>query len=310
MRDRVPVVPALVAASAFAVLAGCRAGVPGGASLDDLRDRIPVSVNGWGVSGPGTVYDRESIFSYIDGLAEVYLAYGMRGCVARRYAGPAGEPDVVLDVFEMGSPDDAFGVFTHDQDGDPAGVGTGSLLRYGWLSFWKGRYFVSILAENDTPKAREAVLDLGRAVSALVDAAGSIPAVVAALPPAGLVPRSVRYLHDPQILRTHLPLDAEESFHLGPETPAALGKYRREADGAFLLLVDYGDAAAASRAGEDFRSRFLAGRGDGPARSGERGWFGIRVADRRIAAVMGATSETIARSLLEDAARSGPGGKS
>ena len=117
---------------------------PATAPLDAMGDRLPERVGDWVAADAPIRYDTESIFGYIDGHAEVYLAYGMRGCLARRFSGPEDEADLVLDVFEMASPADAFGVFTHDQDGEPAGVGQDSLLRYGWLSFWKGRFFVSI----------------------------------------------------------------------------------------------------------------------------------------------------------------------
>ncbi|MGB6642744.1 MAG: DUF6599 family protein, partial [Thermoanaerobaculia bacterium] len=127
-----------------------------------LADKLPVSVDGWTASEPATVYDPQSIYSYIDGHAEVYLAYGMSRCLARRYTAPAGESDLVLDIFELASPEDAYGVFTHDTDGEPVGIGDGSLYRYGWLSFWQDRYFVSLMAEAESERAEQAVLDLAR----------------------------------------------------------------------------------------------------------------------------------------------------
>jgi len=275
---------------------------PAADPLGALRDRLPERVGDWVAAEAPTRYDTESIFSYIDGHAEVYLAYGMRGCLARRFSGPEGEADLVLDLFEMASPADAFGVFTHDQDGEPAGVGQDSLLRYGWLSFWKGRYFVSIVAESETERSTRAVVDLGNAVAALIEAEGSIPPIVAGLPAEDLVERSVRFLHDPQILRTHLPLVTENPFGLERGTPAALGIYRQGSEQAHLLLVEYPDAAAADRAAEAFRSRFVpAEQGEGPASFAEEGWFAIRFEGRRLVAVLGADSETFARALLDRA---------
>ena len=152
-----------------------------------LANELPSSVEGWSAEGPATVYDPQSIYSYIDGHAEVYLAYGMSRCLARRYTAPEGESDLVLDIFEMGSPADAYGVFTHDTDGEPVGIGDGSLYRYGWLSFWQDRFFVSLMAEGESERAEQAVLELGRAVAALLPATGSsAPAIVSALPAAGV----------------------------------------------------------------------------------------------------------------------------
>jgi hypothetical protein len=83
---------------------------------------------GWRAADPGELYDQESIFSYIDGHAEVYLAYGMTGCLARRYNGPPGEAALALDVFEVGSPADAYGVASYDRETDH-GATQGSTLR-------------------------------------------------------------------------------------------------------------------------------------------------------------------------------------
>ena len=56
-------------------------------SAQDIR--IPDAVAGWTASAPAAIYDPESIYSYIDGHAEVYRAYGMKRCVSRRLTGPA-----------------------------------------------------------------------------------------------------------------------------------------------------------------------------------------------------------------------------
>jgi hypothetical protein len=275
---------------------------PAEGSMDALRDRLPQRVDDWVAADGPTLYDVESIYGYINGHAEVYLAYGMRDCLALRYSGPDGEPDLVLDLFRMGSPADAFGVFTHDQEGRSAGVGQDSLLRYGWLSFWKGSYFVSILAESETDRSTRTVVELGRTVAALIEDKGSTPPIIADLPQEDLVERSVRFLRDPQILATHVPFATGNPFGLERETPAALGAYAREGERSDLLLVDYPDPATAAGALKAFRSRFVpAGHGSGPAKLDEEGWFAAASSGRRLVAVLGASTEEFAKSLLDRA---------
>src|SRR5512139_3208993 len=113
---------------------------------------------GWRAKAPADRYDRRTIFEYIDGHGEVYLAYGMNACDTRRYAGPASEGDVVVDAFEMETPAGAYGVFTHSREGEPTDVGQGASYGYGTLLFWKGRYFVSVYAERESDPARVAVM--------------------------------------------------------------------------------------------------------------------------------------------------------
>jgi hypothetical protein len=283
-------------------IAACQGGRSPEGPLQVLAGAVPEEVSGWRASEPGTVYDSESIFTYIDGHAEVYLAYGMRQCLARRYTGPVGEADVVLDVFEMASPEDAFGVFTHDRDGEPVDVGNDGLLRYGWLSYWRGPFFVSIYAEGESEASREAVLELGRAVAITIGEDGERPAIVDSLPATGLEHQSVRFLRSHQILNSHIYVADDNVLDLGPDTSAVLGRYRRGDDSGYLLLVDYADAGRREAAARAFAAEFLVGEpGAGPRQAEDGGWYGVGGADARLAAVLAADSEGVAAALMSDA---------
>jgi len=209
---------------------------------------MPTEVAGWRLVDEGQSYDTESIYSYIDGHAEVYLAYGMVRCLSRRYSGPEGEPDIVLDLFEQASPADAFGVFTHDRDGEEVDIGQGGLFRHGWLSFWKGHWFGSVYAEGESEASVEAVLALGRAAADAINEVGDVPPLVAELPADGLDPRSVRYLHTQEILNGVVYLGYENALRFGPEVDAVVGRYQRPDGDGWLLLVDYPDDASAELA--------------------------------------------------------------
>lgn len=232
----------------------------------------PAQVGAWRAVDEGNAYDAATIFQYIDGLAEVYLAYGMKTCRARRYTGPEGEGDLLLDLFEMASPADAYGVFTQDQDGEELSIGQAALFRYGWLSFWKGRHFVSITAQQDSERARAAVLDLGRAVAAAVPDEGEPPALVSRLPPQDLLPRSVRYLRHPQVLNAHLFLGEGNPLRLGPQGRLALGRYQRGDQTALLLVAEYAHAADLAAAEAALAARFTE---SGRPRRGPDGWSAV-----------------------------------
>ena len=221
---------------------------PGENGREDLQAALPVEVAGWRAVNGGEVYDAESIFGYIDGHAEVYLAYGMQRCLALRYTGPQGEADIVVDLFELDSAANAYGVFTHDRDGEEVEVGQGALLRPGWLSFWKGRWFGSVYAEGESKGSHAAVLALGRAAAAAIHEEGQPPSLVGDLPVDGLEGRSVRFLHTHEILNSALYIGFENVLGLGVGTDAALGHYQRNGGEAWLVLVDYPGEEAARKA--------------------------------------------------------------
>ncbi len=274
-----------------------------------IGEQLPEAAGEWRAASRLVAYTPETIFDYIDGHAEVYLAYGFRGSIARRYLGPEGQGDIVVDVFELVSPEDAFGVFTHDQDGEDAALGQGSLFRYGWLSFWKGPFFVSIYAEGESEEARAAVFELGRGVAASIPAGGSLPAIVALLPGRGLDPRSVRYLHDPTILAAHLYFDGAQVLRLGPDAVAALGSYDLAESRAYLLLVSYRHTADVGSVWRDFSELFLGG-GDEPLKNPD-GWYAMaRLPGNSevLAFVVRAGSAEKAREVLENAGVKARGG--
>jgi hypothetical protein len=292
----------LVMIVAVVGIAACQGSRPNDDSLGKLRAVLPDSVAGWVAEDEGTTYDTESIYSYIDGHAEVYLAYDMRRCLARRYLGPGTEAGISVDVFEMSTPADAFGVFTHDRDGDPVAIGTDGLFRYGWLSFWKGPFFVSVYAEEDSEASRAAVLQLGGAVAEAIQSAGERPSIVQALPRPGLDQASVRFLHSHQILNSHLWLSDDDVFQLAADTPAALGRYRRDGESAYLLVVDYPDDRRLETARRAFADAFLNGSGEAePVVRGDDGWFAVDEADSRLFGVLAASSPDAAAALLQDA---------
>jgi len=63
----------------------------------------------------------------------------------------------------MGTSEDAFGVFTHDTDGDRIDIGQEARYRPGWLSFWQNRFYVSIYLEKERwAEGRCFIVDLMR----------------------------------------------------------------------------------------------------------------------------------------------------
>ncbi len=61
------------------------------------------------------IYNPGNLFDYIDGSAEVYLAYGFKKLNHFSYQDKTGN-EIVLDIFEMESSNSAFGLFTHNME--------------------------------------------------------------------------------------------------------------------------------------------------------------------------------------------------
>ncbi len=268
--------------------------------LRTLAADLPRHIGAWTAKSSDRFYDQETIFSYIDGAGEVYKAYNMRSCLSRRYTAPNGPP-IVLDVFDMGSSEDAFGVFTHDQDGKSVAVGQGALYRPGWLSFWKDRFFVSIYMQEETAAAEEAVNELGKVTASLIKDQGPKPGILLKLPQEGLQPHSVRYLHHYVVLNYHFYLSDENILHLGPQTDAALAVYKRGGKRAHLLLVTYPNVAKAAEAHKTFLRYYLPeAEPPGVVLLEDGKWSGAGFKDTLLTVVLEADSRALAEDLLKE----------
>ena len=276
-----------------------------------LASFIPATVGPY-LSEADQTFDPETIFGYIDGAGEVYRSYNMKLLVARRFH-KDGRPDIVVDAFDMGVPEDAFGVFTHDLEGEETGIGQGSRYKAGLLSFWKDRYFLSVYAEEETEETKALVLELGRRIAAAVPGEGAKPALVGLLPAAGLDPGRVRFFHDAPLLNYHYFVAEANILLLDQTTDAVLAFYGAKGNGGVLLLVAYPDDRSASKARDSFVGAYMPDAGPSATVKTEDGkWSGVRLRDRILAVVFDGPTEAAAAALLEGAEdlihRKGPGG--
>ena len=268
-------------------------------SLELLQQRLPKRLSIWSAETQDRLYDEKTIFEYINGGAEVYKAYNMRACLSRRYASTNG-PAIVLDIFDMGSAADAYGVFTHDMDGKPVDIGQNARLQPGWLSFWKSHFFVSIYAEDDTEATQKALKELAEKVAAGISEQGERPKILSQLPTVGLLSQSIRYLHHPIVLNYHYYVADENILNISAQTDAVLAGYRVENQNALLLLVSYPQSEHAKKSQASFLTHYLPDADHTGTALLENGkWAAIKRKERLLAIVLEADSRKLAERLLK-----------
>lgn len=222
---------------------------------DRLASFLPAEARGWKAKSADQVFDAETIFDYIDGAGEVYRAFNMKLLVSRTFT-KAGAPDLIADVFDMGSSADAFGVFAHDLDGEEWGIGQGSRYKDGLLQFWRGRTFVSLFAESETAETPATLREIGQAVAAAAGPDGPKPDLLDRLPP-DYRSGPVRYLHSPVILNYHFFVARENILNLGPTTEAVIGEKGEKRAASRLLLVRYPSPEEAAAALRSFLAAYM-----------------------------------------------------
>ncbi len=278
------------------------------ASPGGLDRYLPDTVHGWKAVKPDHEYTFDTLFDLIDGGAEVYRSLNVRKVLDRRYT-KEDSADIIVDLFDMGSSKDAFGAFHHDmREDDDVGVGTESEYQGSYLFFWKDRYFVSVVALEETPETREAVLALGRAIASSIPRPGTEPDIVKLLPSEGLQKEQIYYFHDLESLERRYMIGKGNPLHLSKETEGLLARYAVSGvpaakDGqlfAVFLIVAYASQSAALAAEKDFSALYL-----NRAESGKlvqlpgKGWAGIYRKGTHLFAVLESPGKATARGLLD-----------
>lgn len=221
----------------------------------NLMDKfIPDKILGWEAKARSETYDRETIFDYIDGAGEIYRQYGFRMLYVKRLI-KTRHPTLTVELYDMGSSDDAYGIFSHSRWGEDAGIGQGSEYRGRLLCFWKGRYFVCVSTEKQTEQSSKAVLALARQIEGKIKNEGRPPEIVDYLPDDGLVNSSVRYFHNHTILNYHYFLAEQNLLNLSEQTEAVFAIY--QPGQIYLLCVRYQNQRLAEEALDSFMSGYV-----------------------------------------------------
>ncbi len=126
----------------------------------------------------------------------------------------------------MSSSADAYGVFTQDRDGEPVRFGQEALYGAGLLRFWKDNVFVRIMADRETPEAKDAIMKVGGAIEAAVPEAGPKPEILGRLPVEGLESPTVRFFHTVISLNSLYFMSNVNILNLSPETQVVMARYK------------------------------------------------------------------------------------
>ena len=106
---------------------------------------------GWAMDGKIATYNPDNLYKYIDGEAELYVPYGFRKAASAMYVKPgSSDVGIVVNVFEMGSLLDAFGIYSNFRTPtlEQTKIGAEGFLDESQLMFYQDRFFVQVEASG------------------------------------------------------------------------------------------------------------------------------------------------------------------
>ncbi len=255
----------------------------------------------WKWDGKEMKYNSKTLFDYMDGAAELYLAYGFQHLTIRRFERPK-QPPINVELYEMASSEDAYGVFSFERQDEAVGIGQGSEFGGGLLRFWKGKYFVSIYADGEGAEVESAILKVGKDVADSIPATGPEPKLIALLPgrELGLVDKTVRYLKSHVLLNQRFFVAHQNILSLNRKTEAVLAQYLRGKEKIHLLLIRYPGLKEAGDAFQHFVKAYLPDAGGKDRLRTEDGkWTFARQQNEFVLILFGCPTEADAEILLK-----------
>lgn len=159
----------------------------------ELMSRPGLS-GGWVRDGQFDCYTPDNVFELIDGEAELYFPYGLKRVLAGKYAQAGGATPVSVELYELGSPLDAFGAYSNFRDKDSALIRVGGEGFAGstQVMFYQDRWFVK--ARVNRPEDKDALLAFVRALADALPPQPAPPAALTLLAIDGAVPGTLQYV--------------------------------------------------------------------------------------------------------------------
>jgi hypothetical protein len=167
------------------------------ASSESLEKMLPSGgfSKGWAPDGKATTYTKDTLYTYINGEAELYMPYGFSTLFSTLYTNESSsKAALVADIFQMGSKIDAFGIYSYyrNPDAEKIDIGAGGFVDESQLMFYKDRYFVRLSASGENPE-ENVFISCAKAIAQNIPGKSAPPDELALLKIQNIIPGTEKY---------------------------------------------------------------------------------------------------------------------
>jgi hypothetical protein len=196
-----------------------------------------------------TEYKGDALYDFLNGGAELYFAYDIIAVASAEYK--VGQNSIIeMDIYDMGAPANAFGMYSIGRyaNAEYVNIGNEGIKTSSTLDFWKGRYYCKLVSFDETIESQQAMVALGNALANNIKEAGTLPELLSLLPEVSKVPQSEKYFRKQLALNNIHYVDNQNVLQLGEQTEGVVAKYQfgeTKVDGFVIKYSSSEDADAA-----------------------------------------------------------------
>ena len=138
-------------------------------AINNLSGVFPEEIATLSLSGQIRTYTRDNLYEYVNGHAEYFISAGFIKLSVGEYSMKSqDDPDVVIDIYDMGKSIHAFGILSDESGGNLIDIHSGltGFKTPQGLSFIKGQYYIKISSYSNTVSLDSFIEKLDSRISA------------------------------------------------------------------------------------------------------------------------------------------------
>ncbi|MBA4418463.1 MAG: hypothetical protein C0392_11240 [Syntrophus sp. (in: bacteria)] len=152
---------------------------------------------GWTMEGKAEVFTEETLYTHINGEAELYMPYGFQDLGFALYVKAAdAKTALAVDVYRMKSLLDAFGIYSNYRSPDDSKIkiGADGFVADSQLMFYQDRYFVRLSASGTDTLAQNVFIACAEAIAKRLPSPPVKPLELELLKVPGIIPGTEKYV--------------------------------------------------------------------------------------------------------------------
>lgn len=226
------------------------------AGLPAASESLPANVagftpRGWQIFDRVKQYTPQNLYEQINGRASLFLAYDVIQLTFVSFVNQDGaEKFVDLSIYDMGTPTNAFGIFSAERSQGEAAIKLGRAAYRSSTNYfiWQGKYYIQVIASEATGEMQRIGKDLARKAAAALPDSGEPVWGLTALPSTDRVPHSVQYYKVDAMGLDFMRNTYTAAYHKGGTIVTAFLSRQQSAESARSIVLQY--AGYANRYGK------------------------------------------------------------
>lgn len=183
------------------------------------------SIPGWSAEGDLEAYMPENLYEYNNGAAEVYLSYGFRKLVTRRYLEDGNETnEVTVEIYDMDIPLQAFGIYAAERsvNDDFIELGGQGHVSETALGFWQSKFYIKMIFFGTKDHPEQLLVDFAKRISERIEGPSRMPEWLEICPTRDRIPNTEQVFLSAPLGHSFLSPAYQVSYKSGEDKPAML----------------------------------------------------------------------------------------